>query len=383
MTSPDTAPEPAASDSRRLSPAQRALTMIVFAAVVASALAGLFILGGIADLPSAPPQLASSGGTSASPVDQLAAAMEKLEKSDQQQAASAAQPQATPGGQPQGASGKPLGTVEEMTARLAERLQRNPNDPEGWRMLGWSYFNTGRFAQAAEAYAKAIALKPDNADFRSGRGEALVKAANDHVTPEAKALFEEAQRLDAKDARSRFYLGLAKAEAGDKNSALEDWIAILNEAAPDDASAPALRQRIVELSQEIGVDVSARLPRAPAAAGGGVLGTLQQQSTQPTSPHSVVPSAAGPSADDVRNAEAMAPADRMAMIRGMVDRLASRLDQSPQDVDGWIKLIRSRKMLGEDEAARQTLQRALAVFEKAPQQQGEISAAARELGLNP
>jgi cytochrome c-type biogenesis protein CcmH len=71
------------------------------------------------------------------------------------------------------------------------------------------------------------------------------------------------------------------------------------------------------------------------------------------------------------------------MIRSMVDRLASRLDQSPQDVDGWIKLIRSRKMLGEDAAARQTLQHALAVFEKQPQQQGEISAAARELGLNP
>jgi cytochrome c-type biogenesis protein CcmH len=376
MTSQDHVPEPA---PRTLSSGQRAFTMLVFAAVAASGLVGLFILGGIADLPpQSSAQTEAAGRPDASPVDRLAAAMEKLGKGGQPQAASSNQPQAASGGPPQAASGTPLGTVDEMTARLAERLKRNPNDPEGWRMLGWSYFNTGRFAPSAEAYAKAMALKPDNADFRSARGEALVKAADDHVTPEAKALFADALRLDAKDARARFYLGRAKAEAGDKNSALEDWIAILNEAAPDDASAPELRQRIVELSKEIGVDVSARLPRAPAAAGGGVLETLRQQSAQPATARD-----AGPSADDVRNAEAMAPTDRMAMIRGMVDRLASRLDQSPQDVDGWIKLIRSRKMLGEDEAARQTLQRALAVFEHEPQQQGQISAAARELGLAP
>jgi cytochrome c-type biogenesis protein CcmH len=77
----------------------------------------------------------------------------------------------------------------------------------------------------------------------------------------------------------------------------------------------------------------------------------------------------------------MTPASRMAMIQGMVDRLASRLDQSPRDVEGWIKLMRSRKMLGETEATERTFRSALDVFKDAPPEQEQISSAARELGL--
>jgi cytochrome c-type biogenesis protein CcmH len=78
----------------------------------------------------------------------------------------------------------------------------------------------------------------------------------------------------------------------------------------------------------------------------------------------------------------MQPADRMAMIQGMVDRLAERLSQSPRDVDGWIRLMRSRQVLGEADAAAQTLRMALDVFKDAPQEQERISAAGRELGLS-
>ena len=89
----------------------------------------------------------------------------------------------------------------------------------------------------------------------------------------------------------------------------------------------------------------------------------------------------GPSAEDVRNAAAMTPSDRMAMVQGMVDRLASRLVQSPRDADGWIKLMRSRKVLGDTEAAEQTFRLALDVFKDDPREQEQISAAARELDL--
>ena len=77
----------------------------------------------------------------------------------------------------------------------------------------------------------------------------------------------------------------------------------------------------------------------------------------------------------------MTSSDRVAMIQGMVDRLASRLDQSPRDVAGWIKLMRSRKVLGETEAAEQTFRFALDVFKDSPGEQEQISSAARELEL--
>ena len=91
----------------------------------------------------------------------------------------------------------------------------------------------------------------------------------------------------------------------------------------------------------------------------------------------------GPSQEDVRAAEAMLPGDRAAMIQSMVDGLASRLEQSPRDADGWIKLIRSRMVLGETELAKRALTRGLDVFADDNQERDRIAAAAQQLGLSP
>ena len=77
----------------------------------------------------------------------------------------------------------------------------------------------------------------------------------------------------------------------------------------------------------------------------------------------------------------MPDSERNAMIKSMVDRLASRLETSPRDAEGWIKLIRSRTVLGEKEAAAATLKKALEVFKDEPEQLTNIAAAAGELGV--
>ncbi len=77
----------------------------------------------------------------------------------------------------------------------------------------------------------------------------------------------------------------------------------------------------------------------------------------------------------------MTPADRQAMIRSMVDGLAARLEKSPRDGDGWLQLIRSRRILGEIDAARDALGKALAAFADTPAEQARITAAAQELGV--
>ena len=69
------------------------------------------------------------------------------------------------------------------------------------------------------------------------------------------------------------------------------------------------------------------------------------------------------------------------MIRSMVDGLASRLEQSPRDADGWIKLIRSRMVLGETELARQALEIGLKAFSDDPHQHDRIAGAAQQIGL--
>jgi cytochrome c-type biogenesis protein CcmH len=90
----------------------------------------------------------------------------------------------------------------------------------------------------------------------------------------------------------------------------------------------------------------------------------------------------GPSPENVQAAQAMPPADRSLMIREMVDGLANRLERSPRDADGWIKLIRSRIVLGESKLAKQALARGLNVFADDAGERDRIAAAARQLGLN-
>jgi cytochrome c-type biogenesis protein CcmH/NrfG len=72
---------------------------------------------------------------------------------------------------------KLLPDVNSMIERLEARLQTTPKDLKGWKMLGWSYFNTGRFKQAATAYARAVELDPNSADLKSSYEEAKAKAA--------------------------------------------------------------------------------------------------------------------------------------------------------------------------------------------------------------
>ena len=64
-----------------------------------------------------------------------------------------------------------------MIERLATRLETTPEDIEGWRMLGWSYFHTARYEQAATAFARAAELDPNSAEIKLSYEEAKVKAS--------------------------------------------------------------------------------------------------------------------------------------------------------------------------------------------------------------
>lgn len=278
-------------------------------------------------------------------------------------------------GQPQ--TGLP--TVEEMTRRLAERLARNPEDVEGWRTLGWSYLNVSRFDDAAKAYAKAIERAPGNAEFHGGRIEALVGAANGVVTPEARAAIGEALKLHPNDGRVRYFAGIASEQDGDKTAALATWTGLLNDASAhlDESWASDLKSRVAGLKRELGTDGAAAAKPAMAAAAPAP----QMQDGAPVSRPPVAAATKGPGPQDMQAAEAMPAADRTAMIRGMVDGLASRLERSPRDADGWIRLIRSRIVLGDGALAKEALARGLAVFSDDAPERERIAAAARELNV--
>jgi cytochrome c-type biogenesis protein CcmH len=75
------------------------------------------------------------------------------------------------------APGKLLPDVNTMIDQLAARLETAPGDIKGWRMLGWSYFHTARYRQAAAAYAKAVELDSNSAELKASYEEAKAKAS--------------------------------------------------------------------------------------------------------------------------------------------------------------------------------------------------------------
>jgi cytochrome c-type biogenesis protein CcmH len=79
-----------------------------------------------------------------------------------------------------------------MIERLAARLKTSPEDIEGWQMLGRSYFQTGRYQQAATAYARAVELEPSSAEFKLAYDEAKAKASENDNSETALSLQTEA-----------------------------------------------------------------------------------------------------------------------------------------------------------------------------------------------
>lgn len=281
-------------------------------------------------------------------------------------AAPTPRPAAAPAMQSSDALPVPAGTVDDAITALADRLRDNPDDADGWQMLGWSYYNTQQYDQAVAAYARAAALRPNDAELLSLYGETIVRAASGQVTEMALDVFDRALASNPDDARARFFKGMALEQAGDPAAALEAWLALLASAPPGADWAPGVEERVRELAAATGTDISGSLPQTPL--GNGSL-------LPPPTP------SRGPTAEDVAAAQDMTPQDRQEMIRGMVDGLQARLEENPNDPDGWIKLMRSRLVLGDPDAARAALEQAVAALGDDPASRDRIVAAAAEMGL--
>jgi cytochrome c-type biogenesis protein CcmH len=264
-------------------------------------------------------------------------------------------------------AGHPGGDPASMIAALETKMKQSPGDPEGWRMLGWSYLQVGRNAEAATAYGKAAALDPKNGEYLSAQGEATVLAAQGQVTPAAEAVFHKAVAIDAADPRARYYLAIAKDQKGDAKGAMDDWIAMLKTAPADAPWAPEVRAFVEKVAKERGVDLTGRLPPAPAPS-------------QASLAASAAP-APGPTADQVAAAGQMSDAGRQQMIQGMVAKLAGELKQDPRNRDGWLRLMRARMVLGQGDAAAQAYRDATKAFAGSPADQAALREAATGLGI--
>jgi cytochrome c-type biogenesis protein CcmH len=275
------------------------------------------------------------------------------------------------GGADIAASGVPQMNMQEALAKLRAHLQSHPDDLTGWLLLARSEVGLGQYQEGAEAYGRAAALSQNRPDIAADWGEAQVMAAG-KVTPEAVKAFEAGLQDKVSAPKSRYYLALAKLEQGDRRGALQDWAALAKDSPPDAEWQPLLRQRIAEVAKAEGIDPASVLPPASATSPG----SAQPASAAPQAAASQAAASQGvtlpsPSASDIPSQQTVAaaakaterasPEERRAMIESMVARLAARLEQQPDDAEGWVRLGRSYMVLGQPAKARDAYTRAAAL----------------------
>lgn len=177
------------------------------------------------------------------------------------------------------------GQIRELVGRLAARLEKEPDNVEGWVMLGRSYTALGQFAEAARAYGSAVARAGPDAALLADYADALAMAQGRNLEGEPEKIIQRALAIDPQNAKALALAGTAAFERRDYAGAVEYWERILKVAPEDSEFARSVRSSIAEakdLAKQSGAPVPvARAPGAPKAsekspeAGGKVSGVVQ------------------------------------------------------------------------------------------------------------
>lgn len=246
--------------------------------------------------------------------------------------------------------------LDVLIEQLSDRLRQDPDSTEGWILLARSYQQMDRMGEAISAYRRALATGVEDPAVYAEFGDALIAANNGTVPLEAVDVFRAVLNADREEPRARFYLGLARAQAGDTNAAIAIW-RDLTATAP--AGAPWLnmvREQMGQVAMTANIMPMTVTPRHP-------LDTLDSAPTSAPGP-AQRERATAPAADeedyrpDVSALEGRFSGDEMAMIQEMVGGLEARLEFGEEDYEGWVQLGRSYGVLGNTEKAADAYRRA-------------------------
>lgn len=140
----------------------------------------------------------------------------------------------------------PAASVDEMVAALDQRLQENPDDLEGWKMLGRSYMQLENYPKAIVAFERAVAMEsPASAQTLAALGEALLIGQGSAGSSRTVQLFESALAAEPTNPKALFYGGVVAIERGDRELAADRWEALLALSPPPEIE-DILRLRVAE-----------------------------------------------------------------------------------------------------------------------------------------
>lgn len=158
------------------------------------------------------------------------------------------------------------GQIEGLTKKLAERLQAQPDDAEGWSMLGRSYGVLGRFDDAVKAFRKLIELRPNDAQAYADAADAVGMAQGRKLAGEPEQLIAKALKLDPENPKALGLSGTIAFDKGDYKAAAKHWERALTKVEPDSAMAQQLLGAVNDARQRAGMAPLALPGAAPSAA---------------------------------------------------------------------------------------------------------------------
>ncbi|PKO35301.1 MAG: c-type cytochrome biogenesis protein CcmI [Betaproteobacteria bacterium HGW-Betaproteobacteria-7] len=139
--------------------------------------------------------------------------------------------------------------IEGMVARLATRMESNPDDMQGWLMLARSYKSLGRYDDAVQAFAKAEKVINDEPDLLASYAETIAMARGEGLAGKPRQLVERALKIDATHAHSLFLAGAAAMQANDAKNGIAYWEALLPQVEAGTELDQMLRAGIEKMKQ--------------------------------------------------------------------------------------------------------------------------------------
>ena len=220
--------------------------------------------------------------------------------------------------------------LNDLKAMLEKRIAEGNPDGQTYYLLGDLHRRQGRYADARVKFTQAF--EANYAPFQSQMAiaETAIAEQQGELNDVARVALARAAELNGEDTRLQFYRGAILAQDGKLDEALSLWQTLRAKSTDGD------------LNQQLDANISA-VKKGLA---------LREQP--------------GPSAEDIANAQEMEEGDRQAMIQGMVGRLAEKLKEDPSDIDGWMRLIRSYLVLGQQKEAEEAIHSLLAQKEDHP-----------------
>jgi cytochrome c-type biogenesis protein CcmH len=142
--------------------------------------------------------------------------------------------------------------IEDMVKRLADRLEQNPGDPDGWMMLVNSYMTLNRYEDALKAIQRLYQITGDQPPVLVRYADVLATVKGGDLSGQPSELVQKALKLDPENVMGLWLAGMAAAQSGDPGTAIDYWQRLMPLLAADQASQKEVSGLIARAREQMG-----------------------------------------------------------------------------------------------------------------------------------